>query len=249
MSSELIVQGALVSLVVGLLIGWSGIAGFLLPIWLTSVARLEVRSALCVSFLCFLVSGILGTETYRKQGALEIKSSLPLGAGSLLGATIGVALNARIATATVAVILYVVVLASGIGILLRCFFEKEQAQGSRHPSSLALGLFGLVTAAICALSGAGGPILVMPLLVVMGYGTRNAVAVSLFDSICIALASLVGYAIISDMHGLLPLAFTMAATHAIGVTAGALSASRIPQKGLKIAVGISSILIAIWRLF
>lgn len=249
MSFDLILQGAFVSLVVGLLIGWSGIAGFLLPIWLTAVAHLEVRSALCISFTCFLVSGILGSEAYRRKGELDVKASLPLGVGSLLGAIAGVILNAKIASHAVSVILYIVVLASGIGILLRCFLEKKQEDKDHHPSPVTLALFGIVTAAICSLSGAGGPILVMPLLVVIGYGTRHAVAISLFDSICIALPSLMGYAMISDMRRLLPLIFGMACTHAVGVTVGALTSRHIPQKGLKIGVGIFSLLIAFWRLF
>ena len=43
--------------------------------------------------------------------------------------------------------------------------------------------FGAVTGLICALSGAGGPILVMPLLVVFGVPVKTAVGIALFNSI------------------------------------------------------------------
>ena len=40
--------------------------------------------------------------------------------------------------------------------------------------------FGAVTGLICALSGAGGPILVMPLLVVFGVPVKTAVGIRPF---------------------------------------------------------------------
>ena len=54
-------------------------------------------------------------------------------------------------------ILYLVVLASGISILLRKE-PAEKKQEARKPLPLGLSIvFGAVTGALCALSGAGGP--------------------------------------------------------------------------------------------
>ena len=52
---------------------------------------------------------------------------------------------------------------------------------------------GITTGAICSLSGAGGPVLVMPLLVACGVSARIAVGVALFDSVFIAIPACIGY--------------------------------------------------------
>lgn len=88
-------------------------------------------------------------------------------------------LNLVIPEGQVKILLYMVVLLSGVSILLRK--DKAQAEGegkagyqiTEHlPATLALGF---VTGMICSLSGAGGPVLVMPLLVVLGVNVRTAV--------------------------------------------------------------------------
>lgn len=43
------------------------------------------------------------------------------------------------------------------------------------------------------MSGAGGPVLVMPLLVVMGISVRTAVGVALFNSVFIGIPAVTGY--------------------------------------------------------
>ena len=102
-----------------------------------------------------------------------------------------------IAKDTVKVILYVVVLFSGLSILLRMWKEKKSAErrwpqsrpgadGNHYKTEEAtdsmvfLVALGVITGAICSLSGAGGPVLVMPLLVVFGVSARAAVGVALF---------------------------------------------------------------------
>ena len=80
-------------LVVGLLIGWSGVAGFLLPILFVNYCRLDTTQALALSFLCFALSGIISSVNYRRKGQLDFRTALPLSAGSLIGAAAGAALN------------------------------------------------------------------------------------------------------------------------------------------------------------
>ncbi len=71
--------------------------------------------------------------------------------------------------------------------------EKKSRPGQKMPLWFWLA-FGAVTGLICALSGAGGPILVMPLLVVFGVPVKTAVGIALFNSIFIAVPSSIGYA-------------------------------------------------------
>ena len=59
--------------------------------------------------------------------------------------------------------------------------------GYRVQEALALSFIAF------GVSSAGGPILVMPILVVLGFRIREVIAIALFDSIFIAIPSSVGY--------------------------------------------------------
>ena len=126
----------LLNLAVGVCIGLTGIAGFLLPMFYTGFLGMPAAEALALSFSAFLISGILGSVTYYKEGNLEIRPAVVLSAGSLLGALAGVRVNLLIPEDVMQIILYVVVLVSGISILLRSG-GKEEKQGD--PAALSRG--------------------------------------------------------------------------------------------------------------
>ena len=80
----------LLNLAVGACIGLTGIAGFLLPMFYTGFLGMPAAEALALSFSAFLISGVLGSVTYYKEGNLEIRPAAVMSAGSLLGALAGV---------------------------------------------------------------------------------------------------------------------------------------------------------------
>ena len=254
----LIIIGA-ANMAVGGCIGICGIAGFLLPMLYSGALGFDVTYALALSFLAFLVSGIIGSFNYYKAGNLDIKMSIKLGVGSLIGAVGGVFLQSMIEKSTAKTILYLVVLFSGASILIRMWNEKKRA--GRQPETpdssdaktiadnvIFLLFLGITTGAICSLSGAGGPVLVMPLLVACGISARIAVGVALFDSVFIAVPSCIGYLSRITWMEILGLLALIVVTHGIGVWIGSRFAGKIPVQGLKIFVAVFSVCIAIYML-
>lgn len=251
---------AVMNLIVGTLVGVSGIAGFLLPIVFTGYLGLDLSLSLALSFISFLTSGIIGSYRYQKQGQMDIRFGMLVGIGSIAGAVLGVKLNFMIPLTTAKLFLYIVVLLSGASIL----FKKDKPEGESkadhqtgrdttgYTGLLAnkpfVLVFGFITGAICSLSGAGGPILVMPILVTLGMPVRIAVGVSLFDSIFIALPACVGYLSKCPKEGLLLMCLISIIFQAIGVFFGAGQANRINVKILKKAVAIFSIGIAVYMI-
>ena len=231
------------NLVVGAFVGLTGVAGFLLPIVYTGPLAMGVTEGLALSFAAFIVSGALGSVNYNRAGNLDIPFGIRLSLGSLVGAILGVKLNLVIPESVVKILLYMVVLLSGISILLRK--DKKAKDGktgyviSEHLAATLV--LGFVTGAICALSGAGGPVLVMPLLVVLGIGIRMAVGVSLFNSVFIGMMQ-------CNIKSLLPVMAAALVFHAVGVVYGSRNAVRINQVVLKKGIAVFSILIAIWKL-
>lgn len=276
-----------VNLIVGVCIGLTGIAGFLLPMFYTGFLGMPAVESLALSFAAFFISGALGSVNYFRSGNLDLKTAAVLSAGSLVGAVLGVNLNLLIPEEMIRLLLYLVVLLSGASILVREYLARRgkaavdsasktpgagteagtdttagadtiaattpalrpaPAAGTARSAALYL-LLGLSTGAVCAASGAGGPVLVMPLLTTMGFPAHMAVGISLFDSIFIAIPSAAGYiAAAQDMASLLSLLPLVLLFHGIGVLGGSRYAVRINQSVLKAIVAAGSILIACAKL-
>ena len=202
-----------------------------------------------ISFAAFLISGILGSVNYYKSGNLDLKTAGVLSAGSFVGALAGVKINLLIPADTMKMILYLVVLLSGISILLR----KDKPGNTEKKAVQSVPFYlvlGAVTGAVCAASGAGGPVLVMPILTLLGIPAYTAVGISLFDSIFIAVPSAAGYLIAAagnkEVFLLLPV---LLVAHGIGVFAESKNATKINQTLLKRIVAVASIAIACIKLF
>lgn len=237
----------LANLLVGGMIGMTGIAGFLLPMLYSGFMGMPAAQGLALSFFAFLISGVLGSWNYYKAGNLDLRLGLLVSAGSLVGAMLGVRLNLLMDESLVKKILYLVVLASGISILARKDRDRKRERGGKLPV-WAMVLFGFLTGALCALSGAGGPILVMPLLVVLGVPVKTAVGVALFNSIFIAVPSCVGYSLQCEPGTFLSLLVVSMGSHGAGVWAGSRNAAILRPEPLKKGVAVFSVCIAVFKL-
>lgn len=243
----------LANFAVGICVGLTGVAGFLLPLVYTGPLMMGTTQALALSFGAFVIAGILGAYNYSKKGNLDLSFGIKLSLGSLAGAILGVRLNLVIPEEQVKIILYLVVLVSDISILLRK--DKPEEKSGEHASGYQIRehlgatlVLGFVTGALCAMSGAGGPVLVMPLLVVLGISVRTAVGISLFNMIFISIPAFLGYmsqCFQQEMLSVLGAAFVL---HGLGVWLGSIHASRINQGLLKKGIAVFSILIALWKL-
>lgn len=234
---------ALANALVGGMIGIAGVAGFLLPILYDGFLGLPLADSLALSFLAFLTSGSLGAWRYHRSGRLDIALAWPLCLGSLAGALMGVGLGRLIPQTGTKLLLYGVVLVSGLSVLLK----KEPADGgealagavyTRRPLML---LVGLATATVCSLTGAGGPILVVPILTLLGMSASQAVAVALMDSLAIALPAAIGYLPAVTQPDFVLLAVVTVAFHGAGTLAGTMLSEVVSAKFLRILVGVLAV--------
>ena len=109
-------------------------------------------------------------------------------------------------------------------------------------------LLGVATGAVCAASGAGGPVLVMPLLTLIGFPAHTAVGISLFNSVFIPAGGgriPLGRAENTEMFLLL---IPVLIAHGIGVAFGSRNAEKIDPAMLKRIVAAASIAIALIKL-
>lgn len=149
-------------------------------------------------------------------------------------------------------------LVSGASVLIRMVPRQRTAprtktapeqSGGAGGSHVAYALIGAATALICAATGAGGPVLVMPILMLLRFPARTAVAVSLLDSVAIAVPSAIGYLAGGTVA---PLTWALVAPALVGMAVGTVMGSRwsvrINANLLKGIVAVGSVGIALLKL-
>lgn len=109
-------------------------------------------------------------------------------------------------------------------------------------------LIGLLTAAVCSLTGAGGPILLVPLLASLGVNIRVAVGVSLLNSVVIAIPSVIGYFAYATMGNMPELIVSSLIGMIVGIMAGAHYATKVPLFYLRIFIAIFTIMSSVYML-
>lgn len=239
----------LANVLVGISIGISGIAGFLLPIFYTGALLLPVADSMSMSFGAFGIAGLVGTYAYHKTKDIDFSFCKKMMFGSILGSLIGVWLHNLVPVMLAKQVLYTMVLLSGITL----FFPRKDGTNNpmgiyikTHP--LIIAFLGLCVAMISAFTGAGGPILSVPLLLLLGFSVRQAVGMSLFNSIFIAVPAFFGYAqslVLDNSTALIVVALLF---HGVGIAWGTRISSKINQKILKIIIAIIAILVSIYML-
>lgn len=227
------------NLLVGTSIGVSGIGGFFLPVVYTTLLGMNIRDALLFSFSAFLVSGLIGAFRYGKLGYIRKSLALRLVAGCLIGAVIGVRINFLLPADYVKGLLYFVVLASGISLLIKQQ-EKERVNPYLENPIFVFAL-GLITGLLCSMSGAGGALILVPVLVALGEKTRYAVGMGILASVFISIPSSIGYFAQSRMEGGLILLLIALVFHGLGVYLGSKFAQAINQNILRQAIAFLSI--------
>jgi len=182
----MLIAGALV-LLAGAAIGATSIGGVLVVPALAGVAGLPVADAIVASSFGFVLTGMLGWRGRRDAKASSLASLWPLHAAALAGA-VGGALLVHAVSPT-AVRLWVALLALGSGIYSLASSRSAEIAPRPCPRGATLAVIGAAVGCGSALSGTGGPVLLLPVFLVLGLPTAMAVATAQAIQLPIALAS------------------------------------------------------------
>jgi uncharacterized protein len=246
MLTYLFIMILVLNLFVGVLLGISSIGGFLLPLMFVGFLGLPLKDSLALSFVSFAIAGVIGGYYYWKSGNLDVKLTTLLSIGSIPGALIGVKLNVLIPEHTATLLLYLFVLFSGVSLLLKRKKDNQNNQVQPQKSKIleskaSVLIIGLISAAICSLTGAGGPILLVPLLSNLGISIRVAVGVGLVNSVVIAIPSVFGYFQYSDMENLTLLLGASVIGQIIGTLIGSIFSNKVKINHLSISIALLTV--------
>jgi uncharacterized membrane protein YfcA len=226
-------------LLAGLLIGAVGIGGVILVPALVFFGQVPIHIAVAGAMMSYILTGLVGTFMYARAGSIRWEMVGWLWAGAMPSALAG-ALAANAASATLLEILIGVLTASsGLHTLLAS--AEANMEGQKTVSNPGLGLIGSVTGFASALSGTGGPLVLVPILMWLELPVLTAIGLSQVIQLPIALLATAGnwyYGSLDFMLGGL-LTVGMAG----GAWAGARMAHAVPKTALRRMVSIVLIMV------
>lgn len=229
---------ALLSLLIGLVLGLLGGGGSMLTVpMLLYVLHVAPRSAIALSLLVIGATSAVGALLHARAGRLRLRTGLLFGAAGMVGAYAGGRVAHFLPPRLLLLLFALMMIATAIAMLRgrRGAAEEPVTPGGEVPVLRVL-LQGTTIGALTGLVGAGGGFLVVPALTLLGgLAMGPAVGTSL---LVIAMQSLAGFV---SYVGHVPIDWSLAAlvvgASVIGIVIGGRLADRVPQALLRKGFG------------
>ena len=221
---------AILGLFVGVLIGCVGIGGVLLVPGLVYLLGMDVHTAIATCMFSFLFSGAAGAVEYARRGSIRWPMTLWLCICAMPAAYLGAAAVSILPGRWLEGIVAALLLFSGVNAIRRPTGDASQTVAS----SPGLGVVGAITGFGSALSGTGGPLLLIPILVWMKVPLLTAVGLGQVIQLPIAALASVGNFQLGEVD--VEAGLAIAVLLVLGVVAGARLAHRFAERVLKAVV-------------
>lgn len=234
------------AVVVGVLIGSVGVGGVALPPFLTWFAGFDPHLAAGTSSWAFVFTGVVGTIMYARHPSMSWRLVRWLALGAVPGALGGSWLNGYVPDAYAMAPLAVLVTAAGARHLWSLGRSKPSARKRGQPlpvegelelSAGAMVVAGAAVGLASALTGTGGPVFLVPVLLMLRVPALTAIAVAQVVQLPLVLSAVLGFA----RQGAVDFAAgsLIGAVAGAGVVAGALLAMRLPRRVLSMTTGLA----------
>lgn len=220
----------LVGTIAGLMIGCVGIGGVIIVPILSLAFGVPVGTAAAAAMVGYIGTGLTGTLAFSRNGSIDNKLAglLCLGAipGALTGAWIVRTANPFVVQMAIAALAGV----AGIHNLLKIRVE--------FPSSpqIAFGvvssvLVGCLVGLISTVTGTGGPLILVPLLIWLGFPVLGAVGLGQAIQIPVAITATGGAMLFGSLNYAIAVALTVGLL--VGCPAGAWISHHVEQRTLR----------------
>jgi len=230
----------------GLAIGATSIGGVLVVPAITAWLGVPLPEAIAASSLAFLVTGLISVLSWRAPHWRLPRADTRLLVGALVGAAAGAALAAAVPGSWLRVWIGGLALLSGLQALRLWQRGTPSDTGAlRLKPGLVLPL-GLLVGAGSALSGTGGPVMLLPLLLLMRQPMLASVTTAQAIQIPIALSASATHLVAGRIDGWLGAA--LAGVLLLGALAGRALARRTGQAPLLALTGTVLAATGVWLL-
>jgi uncharacterized protein len=215
---------ALLGLASGLMIGCIGIGGVILVPALVFLAGIPIEVSIPAAMLAYILSGAVATAVFAHHKSIRWRMAAWLCAGaiptSFAGAWAISVVNPRLLEAGLGLLTAI----SGLAALQMQNVTDAQ---ERTVSDAVLLIVGVLTGFLSSVSGTGGPLVLVPILIAMSVPVLTAVGLSQAIQLPVAIAATVG----NMLYGQLDLALggVLAASLTVGSWYGAKLAHVVPR--------------------
>jgi uncharacterized membrane protein YfcA len=169
---------AAVAVAVGFFIGAVGVGGVLLIPFLVLLCGLDIHAAAATALFTFLFTGLLGTWLFQRRGSIRWRLAIPVCLGATLAGYLGAAAAARIDARPLTLLIAAVIMVAGLWILRPASASATPRDGQRPGDNALLLGVGAASGFGSGLSGAGGPLFSVPIMVLLGFSPLAAIGVS-----------------------------------------------------------------------
>ncbi len=166
---------AALGLSVGLCIGCVGIGGVILVPALTYLGGIEIQIAIAAAMMGYLLTGAAGAAIYARRRSIQWPMALWLCAGAMPAALAGAWISNNVPAAVLEITIALLTVSAGIHALLG---GKEQAAQGPTLSRPSLVAIGIVTGFASAITGTGGPLVLVPVLLWLKFPVLTAIGLS-----------------------------------------------------------------------
>lgn len=165
-----------IALVVGFCIGAIGVGGILLIPSLILFADISIHQAAGTALFTFLFTGLYGTWLFLRRGSIDWRVSLPICLSAIVFSYAGAWVNSALGAMALHRIIAVVTITAGVYILVPGSRHNRDALDGHSQRRMALLLGIGATAGFGAgLSGAGGPLFSVPIMLLLGFAPLTAI--------------------------------------------------------------------------
>lgn len=221
----------IVALIVGALIGTVGVGGILLIPALNGFAGLSTHVSMATALFSFIFTGVVGTYLYHRRGTINWAITIPVCAGGLVSGYFGAMANAIAPAAILNMLLAAVIIFAGLYALFPAKGGTINYEEGNKKQLIQLVCIGAVVGFGSGLTGVGGPVLSVPIMVIVGFHPLTAIATSQVIQITAALSGSIG----NMQNGLIDMqvAWWITLVELVGVGFGVRLAHAVPTGVLK----------------
>jgi uncharacterized membrane protein YfcA len=232
----LLLKIILTGLLTGTLIGTVGVGGILLTPLLLFFHGTELHIAQATSNFSFLFTGIVGTIIYARQKSIAWYQVLWISIGIIPATVFGARVNTILPTSVLTIILAALIIFSGYTALAK---RQKDVKPEQRLNKAAMILIGIGVGFGSSLTGTGGPVLLVPLLLLLGFMPLAAVGISQAIQLPIAVFATIGFLLYGQID--FQLGVILGVIQSLGVIIGGKIAHTLPQEKLRLVVAVTLI--------
>lgn len=221
-----------IGLLAGFFIGSVGVGGVIVVPALTYLTGLDIQYAIAATLMGFIFTGIVGTVQYARKGSIAWGSAVVLVTAAVPAALFGSLMVQKVSPLVLKCLIGALAALSG----LQAIFGSVVLESSSATalSSRRLATAGAFTSFFSTVSGTGGPLLLVPILMWQQQPLLGAIGLSQVIQLPISIVATLTNMAMGTLD--LYLGGALAVGLSVGCWLGAAAAHRLPGKALKLIV-------------